>query len=400
MARRVLWGGLGLAVGLRVLFVGTYPIYEDDYQRYLWDGAVVAKGLNPYAHAPAEVSTPPMPGDPPNLAALREIAENERMGGGVVERINNPELSTLYPPTAQAAFALAAQVARFDSDGLRWVFLLVEVAGFGVMAAALRRYGRSATWGLLYMLCPLVIFAGMNTLHMDVLLPPFVMAALLWVGRRPMLAAASLALAVGVKVWPLVLGPVLFRQYRRDPARYVAYGALLGGLSLVVMAPLLVRLGETSGLAAYSAGWVRSSFLFPLMVEGLAGVSAAPDWLARLLVAGTVSAVALWLALVARPAPERLPGALLAVVLVLLWLSPTGFPWYMIWAAMFLPFVPSYGVGLLCVSVSLYYARFWFGEAGRYDIYLEVLVPLQFVPPLIVLALEVGRLQARRLRRG
>ena len=40
-----------VAAGLaaRLILFSSEPILEDDYQRYLWDGAVTASGLNPYA---------------------------------------------------------------------------------------------------------------------------------------------------------------------------------------------------------------------------------------------------------------------------------------------------------------------------------------------------------------
>ncbi|RMF61844.1 MAG: hypothetical protein D6748_00750, partial [Calditrichaeota bacterium] len=44
---------LGLVV--RVLMFFSSPILEDDYYRYLWDGAVSANGFNPYQYSPAEI---------------------------------------------------------------------------------------------------------------------------------------------------------------------------------------------------------------------------------------------------------------------------------------------------------------------------------------------------------
>ena len=382
---RVLLFGLAAGLLFRAMFFGSHAIYEDDFRRYLWDGAVVAYGLDPYAHSPAEVSAQAQASD---SAALEELRELDREAGGLTRGINNPRLTTIYPPVAQSAFAAAAVLRPFDPDALRAVFLLLEAASFALFALALRAYGRDPVWALAYALCPLVAFAGFNTLHMDILLVPWLLLALLWVGRRPALAAVALAGAVGVKVWPLVLGPVLFRQYRTRPLRYVGYGVLLGGLSLVVMWPMLRGLGASSGLEAYSAGWVRSSFLFPRLEGALSGLADDPGRVARLLVAGAVAGLSLVLALVARPDPMRLPLALMAVTLALLFLSPTGYPWYAIWVAAFLPFVPSRGAALLCVGVSLYYIRFWLGERGDYGIYTDVLVPLHFGLPLVVLAVE------------
>ena len=389
--RKLVLAGLGLAVLLRALFFGSHAIYEDDFRRYLWDGAVVTQGLDPYAHSPAEVAAPPAATDSAQLARLKDMA---RESGNFPATVNNPALTTIYPPAAQVPFAAAALIAPLDPDALRLVFLLVELATFALMVASLRHYGRDPLWVLLYALCPLVIFAGFNTLHMDLLLAPALVGALLWVRRRPLLAALALGLASAVKVWPLVLGPVLFRRYRRQPLRYFGYGALLGALTLALLWPMLahsIGQGSNSGLAAYSAGWVRSSFLFPLISDALTPLADDPGRLARLCVAAAVTLSALGFAFLAKPDPRTLSLALLAVTLVLLFLSPTGYPWYAIWVAVFLPFAPSRGAALLCVCVSLYYLRFWLGETGRYSLYLDVLVPIQFAPPLLVLAFEAYR---------
>ncbi len=45
------------ATGLlaRILMLFTQPMLEDDYQRYLWDGALSANGHNPYQVSPKDV---------------------------------------------------------------------------------------------------------------------------------------------------------------------------------------------------------------------------------------------------------------------------------------------------------------------------------------------------------
>ena len=394
-ARVLVWGGLAAGLLFRALFFDTYAIYEDDFRRYLWDGAVVLETGNPFEHSPTQALQPPDPADSESLAAVKRLAQERSL---FPAGINNPDLTTIYPSTAQAAFALAAWVGPLDPDALRGVFLLVEAATFVLLLKALQAYGRHPIWVLAYALCPLVAFAGFNTLHMDILLVPFVLGAMLLVGRRPVWAAVSLGLAVGVKVWPLVLGPVLFRQYRHQPLRFVAYGAVLGLVGAALLWPIVAELGDDSGLGAYSETWVRSSFLFPLFADAIAGFVDDPGRTARLAVAGAVSAVALGLALIAKPDPQRLPLALLAVTATLLFLSPTGYPWYAIWVALFLPFVPSWGVALLCVTVSLYYVRFWLGEGGRYSVYTDILVPIQFGLPLLVIAWESWRARGRAAR--
>src|SRR5437867_8427862 len=46
---------LGCAMLFRVVLLFSTPIQEDDFYRYLWDGQMVAHGLNPYSVAPRTV---------------------------------------------------------------------------------------------------------------------------------------------------------------------------------------------------------------------------------------------------------------------------------------------------------------------------------------------------------
>ncbi len=86
-------------------------VIDDDYFRYLWDGAMVMAGENPYATAPkAFLDGAALP------AGLVEIADR---APGVLAGINFPELTTIYPGTAQIGFALASLVAPLKLDGLR-----------------------------------------------------------------------------------------------------------------------------------------------------------------------------------------------------------------------------------------------------------------------------------------
>jgi hypothetical protein len=60
---------IALGLILRVLMIFTPPAISVDYFRYLWDGAVLAKGANPYLYSPSEIiSTLKIPENLVNLA--------------------------------------------------------------------------------------------------------------------------------------------------------------------------------------------------------------------------------------------------------------------------------------------------------------------------------------------
>ncbi|MEM6354116.1 MAG: hypothetical protein AAF844_00330, partial [Pseudomonadota bacterium] len=106
-------------IAMRLVFFASQPILELDYLRYLWDGAAVAAGLNPYAVAPSEAVFG-LAG--PDWDAF--VASSD----GIAERVTYGHLSTIYPPVAQLGFLAAHWIDPWGLAGLRLVFLLAELA--------------------------------------------------------------------------------------------------------------------------------------------------------------------------------------------------------------------------------------------------------------------------------
>jgi hypothetical protein len=257
---------LGLA--LRLMFFGSTPVYENDYKRYLWDGSVVASGENPYRFSPQEVFDASEIGakSEPDLARL---AIRSNSADFITGEINSPTLTTIYPPAAQAVFTAAYWIAPYKVWALKLGFLMPELIGLLALVAALKARNLSRLWSAAYWLNPIIIFTTYNGVHMDVLLVAPLMAAVLWVGRHPFRAAFMLSLAAAIKIWPLLLAPVLFREWRNRPIIYGAIAILIASVTFVSLAPMLFSLKSDAGLTAYSANWINSSFLFPGLRDGI-----------------------------------------------------------------------------------------------------------------------------------
>jgi len=368
------------------LFLGSTPVYENDWNRYLWDGAAVAQGINPYAYSPHQILNASDTAAPP-LQKLKALSDDN---DDFVDRINYQSLTTIYPPVAQAVFGLAALIKPFDLNVLRALFILIDGFTVWLLLKTLRLYGRAPLWAMLYLLNPLVIYAGFNAVHMEIILLPFLLLCLLLVKARPQWAAAALGVAAAVKLWPLILAPILFRRVRRNIGLYVRCACIVTAVFLLLSAPILLALGDNSGLSTYAQIWQRSSFLFPLLASGLENIGLeGAGTIARLIVAASLTGLSLWLGFAKKGVPKTLPGALLVMVLALFLLSPTGYPWYGLWFIIYLPFVPSYGAAFLLTSLSLYYVRYAFWELDNYAAYTQIIVPLQFGLPLLVLAAAV-----------
>jgi hypothetical protein len=387
--RSILASFLLLGFGLRLLFFGSTPVYENDYKRYLWDGSVVASGENPYRFTPAEIFEAGEVGAK-SVPDLTRLALRSNEADYFTGEINSPKLTTIYPPAAQAVFTAAYWIAPYRNWGLKLVFLAIELFGLMALLAALRARELPLLWSSAYWLNPIIIFTTYNGMHMDVLLVAPLMASVLWVGRHPIRAALMLSLAAAIKIWPLLLAPVLFRGWRHRPALYCGIAILVGGLTLASLAPMLLSLNSESGLAAYSANWTNSSFLFPGLRDGLGVFFENSDRIARYVIAITLTGLSLWLGFRKSQNSALIPAHLMILSAAFVFLSPTGYPWYFIWFFMFLPFALNHwsarGLALLTIGATAYFARFQIGEAGNYDIYAKILLPLEFGIPLLVLA--------------
>ncbi len=165
------------------------PILEDDYQRYLWDGAVTASGHNPYRYAPSDVV---------RGGTSHSLADIADQSGIVLQRIGHGELTTIYPPIAQSAFAAAYLVAPFSLGAWRVVLLVADLATFLLLMRLLTKMGRSQLWVSVYWWNPLVIKHVFNAAHMDALLLPPLLSAVLLAEHRPRLATSAVGIAMGV----------------------------------------------------------------------------------------------------------------------------------------------------------------------------------------------------------
>ncbi len=381
-----------VAAGLaaRLVLFASEPMLEDDYQRYLWDGAVTASGKNPYAMSPRDA----------RAADDAELSQLAGEAGPVLGRINHPDLKSVYPPVAQAAFALAYNLKPWSLSVWRAILLLFDLATLGMIVLLLREVGRSPLWSALYWWNPVVIKELFNSAHMEAIVLPFVLAAL-WLAlrSRPVAAALSLAVAVGAKIWPALLLPLVLRQLGFDPRRLLApVGAFVAVIALWVMPVWLGGMSEQSGFVAYLSSWQTNSALFPALeraVSAVLGVTMVSSDMAGPLSRGMIALGLVAAALLAsrKPieSPDDLMGRASLVVGALVLLSPAQFPWYTIWFAPFLAFRPWIGFLLLTATVPLYYLDFYFLSRDRPEIFDDVVVWIIWVPVWTALAFETLR---------
>ncbi len=437
---RLAWAIVLPAIVFRGVLLPTTPIQETDIYRYLWDGAATVRGVNPYRYSPAHVLSAVANQDMlEDLQILVQLRDTSPTLADSLARIHYAELPTVYPPVSQAVFALGDSITPDEAsvEGrvliLKYLLVLFDVGTIGLLWSMLLLLKLHPGWVVAYAWCPLVLKEIANTGHLDSIAVFFTTATVWCVARlffgdtrshsTAMLLGGgfTFALAVGAKLYPVVLLPVLVaavaaRVGLKGAMAYALVATLLSGL---VVAPMLLTEPAASvalkahpsdtdaveslpleprqdtGLKAFLTHWEMNDFLFMLVAENLRPIvfeSQRPHvWFAVLpnswreaLVAPLTSnlnikpkTAAFLLARVLTTAGflaislalswnvycyARAQYFLEATFLTLAWfwlLSPTQNPWYWTWALPFLPFAR--GRAWLAVSglTFLYYLRFW-----------------------------------------
>lgn len=293
------------ALAFRAIVAPSYPIEDDDIYRYLWDGKVVARGLDPYLVSPsrvkawggAEVEAAPEPeADAPaaaspeanaersgrddalkeakkrallaSYAAVRDASASNRE---ILERVDRPELVSIYPEITQLVFSVGSRIVPASWSipaqvtAMKLLIGLFDLGTLAMLILILRTLGLPEGWTLLYAWCPLVLNEVWNSGHMDSV-PTFWLLVSLWLLLHAsryqreswfgtLLAGVgglALGAAVGAKVFALATVPILTRWL----------GFVRGGLLVLCGAIAVVLLGGIWAESAVERQHAWGAFLF------------------------------------------------------------------------------------------------------------------------------------------
>lgn len=344
---------------LRLLVLPINPGLSDDVYRYIWDGRVVAAGLNPYLLAPED----------PALESSRD---------DLWQDLSHRDVATVYPPLAQVFFAAISLV---PAPLWWWKALLAGVdllSCYWLMRLLIRRK-LPVGWSVWYAWNPLVTLEIAAMGHVDGLgVAAVLLTTLLLSMRRPWQAGSfAAATAVLIKFVPILALPVWARQSSR-PVRFLGLSL---GLVFAAVVPILWSVGGAPpGLVEYGVSWEFNGPLFEPLWRTLEQLD-VPRHVSRILdrvkqrsgehefwnrfypfnypqfLAKVILAVGFSLALVWSWSRRDVAVALRTVFGAIVVFSATVYPWYLLWV---LPWAV------------VTYSRPW--------LLLSTLVPLSYLP--------------------
>lgn len=214
----------------RILLLFSVPNLSDDVYRFIWDGRLMANGINPFGALPIEVmQLSPIPGISTQL----------------YHQLNSPSYYTIYPSVLQTIFWLTAKVFPDNIFGaivcMKVIILLAEAGTVLLLPVILKHLQKPKHFALLYALNPLVIAELTGNVHFDAVMIFFLMLAFLFILQNKIyLSAIFLGLSISSKLVPVLFLPLIIKKLGWKQG--LIYSIISGFVTIVLFSFLLTGL--------------------------------------------------------------------------------------------------------------------------------------------------------------
>lgn len=208
------------------LFFGI-PNLSDDFYRFIWDGQLLAEGINPFKHMPEFYMSS-------NLKVNGLTAE-------LFELLNSKFYFTIYPPISQFVFWLSVKLNPTESfltsvNIMRGTILLSEIGSIIIIKRLLTIHNLSTQRLLIYALNPLVILELTGNLHFEAIMVFFLLLSVyLFYNEKTKLSAIAIGASIATKLIPLMLLPIFFKKHEK----YIKFYLIIALSLFLFFLPLL-----------------------------------------------------------------------------------------------------------------------------------------------------------------
>lgn len=227
------------------------PQLSNDFYRFIWDGELLTRGINPFAHTPNEL-----------------ISHTEFFNSQYYRSLYHGmgELSqahySCYPVVNQALFFPGAFF--FDNIGanvisLRIIVILGDVLTFIYMIKLLKLLGLKQHLAWLYLMNPLILLEFTGNLHFEGVMIGFILMATYYLLRLKIFqGGVALALAIQTKLNPLLLLPLFFKYIKFNRSLILVGTSLI--FSIFIGGILISEQGLANMLDSINEYFVRFEF--------------------------------------------------------------------------------------------------------------------------------------------
>lgn len=196
---------IGYGVVFRLIFIIAIPELSNDYFRFIWDGRLLAQGINPFLSLPSIII---------NSQEISAISQAQELFIG--QGSFSPENFSCYPPLNQFVFWITALIApksiTLSIIIMRLIIIFADIGSLIFGMKILRKLGKQPELILLFFLNPLIIIEFSGNLHFESLLIFFLFSAVYLLFNRKLFPSALLfSFAVSIKLIPLIFLPLLIK---------------------------------------------------------------------------------------------------------------------------------------------------------------------------------------------
>jgi hypothetical protein len=294
----------------RLILLPAHPSISTDVYRYIWDGRLTMHGINPYRYTPLDS----------RISQFRDAA--------IWAPMEYKYYNTVYMPVSQALFALSYALFGSSILGFKAILFLFDIGVMGLIVAMLKMRGFPVTNLYWYAWCPLPITEIALAAHQDGVGVFFLLLAMMMMlYRRPVRAGALLIAAGFTKGFAFLLLPLFVRRYGVELVKRLVAASIVLGLPLWCCLPWFLH-----GMMQYLGTVHVNSGIFHFVYRALLFVIPGQAyWLTSRIGNFAMLAAIYWSA--RRPVVDDADMFRRAIVVltVMLLVSPTLFPWYVLW---------------------------------------------------------------------
>ncbi len=310
---------------------------SDDVNRYLWEGKVLASGINPYTTAP----------DNENLSELR---------GNYWKGINHKQMTAIYPPGMLYAFSAMSSIS-YNHTFFKFIFILFDMGILVIVLLLLSHRGQDLRYAVLYGLNPITLLSFAGQAHLDSVMVFFMLAALYsytqkkWVWMFILLAMAFQAKYLAALALPFII--------KRENIKYSGIfiiSAFIPFIPFIMNSPA----DTFRSLMTFGTSMAHNGSIHGLL--RLVFWKTEPATVITAILFGCIYLI-IWFKR-QRAGPLWAVGAVFSTLLIL---SPTVHLWYIAWILPFICLYPRWSWGVLSLTMGVYFiADKVFAQTGQW----------------------------------